>query len=56
MLVQKMSCCGMKSEIVKQDILSTHECKLITDKKIKGILKISTLGVIFEERSFNPFA
>ena len=44
----KQGCCGIKSEVVKVNILTHHDCKLKTDKeKYKGTLNISSNGLIF---------
>jgi hypothetical protein len=48
MIRSKQGCCGIKSEPIKLNILSSHECKLITKEKYKGVLNISALGLIFE--------
>jgi hypothetical protein len=50
MIRPKQGCCGIKSEVVKLNILAHHKCKLRTEKggKHKGVLNISSNGLIFE--------
>ena len=47
MIRSKKGCCGITSEPVKQNILSEHECKLIAAEKLKGLLNITSTGLIF---------
>jgi len=54
MIRPKQGCCGIKSEVIKLNILAHHKCKLKTEKggKHKGVLNISSNGIIFEESMF----
>ncbi len=53
----KQGCCGITSEPIKHNVLSEHKCKLIIgDKKQKGILNITSTGLIYEEITWNPFS
>jgi len=55
MIRSKQSCCGIKSEAIKLNILSSHECIILDKCKYDGILNVSPSGLIFEETSWNPF-
>ena len=49
----KQGCCGLKSQVKMPNILSSHECKLKTDKEnYKGTLNISSNGLIFDESTW----
>lgn len=48
MIRSKKGCCGVTSEPLKNNVATEHTCKLINEKKLKGILSITTTGVIFQ--------
>lgn len=54
MIRPKQGCCGIRSEVIKLNILAHHKCRLRTDQggKHKGVLNISSNGLIFEESMF----
>ena len=52
MLKPKKGCCGITSEAVKRNILSSHKCRLVTEDKCKGELFVSAQGLIFEESTW----
>ena len=45
---QKKGCCGITSEPIKHNILSSHQCKLkANEKSFKGKLSITSVGLLF---------
>lgn len=52
MLKPRKGCCGITSEPVKHNILSSHKCKLVAEEKCKGELCVSAQGLIFEESTW----
>jgi hypothetical protein len=53
MIRPKQGCCGIKSEVVKLNILAFHKCTLKTESdKYGGMLNISSNGLIFEENTW----
>lgn len=41
-------CCGLTSEPIKHNIISSHQCKLkANDKSYKGKLSIANVGLLF---------
>lgn len=55
MFKQSQGCCGLKAEPIRHPVLAKHECKLITSSKISGHLNILSVGLTFEQWTYNPF-